>query len=121
MLPAVKFDGYPNPVNITLSPSGSRIIAGDTVSLMCSATLVDPIPLPTNVPYPVFEWFFGPNGSAPLPSGVTSRANVSDYTFTSTLQFLTLNESHSGMYTCRIGAGTLASSRFISVDGMHDM
>ncbi len=84
MLPTVNFDRYPNPVNITLSPSG-RSIAGDTVSLMCSVTLVDPIPLPTNVPCPVFEWFFGPNGSAPLPSGLISRANVSGYTFTSTL------------------------------------
>jgi hypothetical protein len=116
-LSTVNFDPYPNPVNITLSPSGPTI-AGDTVSLMCSATLVDPVPLPTNVPCPMFEWFFGQNGSAPLPSGVTSRANVSGYTFTSTLLFPPLNESHTGMYTCRIGAGTLASSRVISIDGM---
>jgi hypothetical protein len=113
----VNFDPYPNPVNITLSPSGPSA-AGDTVSLMCSATLVHPVPLPTNVPCPNFEWFFGPNGSAPLPSGVTSRANVSGYTFTSTLLFPPLNESYTGMYTCRIGAGTLASSIVISIDGM---
>jgi hypothetical protein len=47
---------------------------------------------------------------------VISRANISGYTFTSTLQFLILS---AGLYTCRIGAGTLASSRVISVDGMH--
>ena len=102
---------------MTLSPSGPSI-AGDTVLLMCSATLVDPIPLPTNVPCPTFEWFFGPNGNAPLPSGVTQRANFSGFTFTSTLQFSALNESHAGMYTCRIGAGSLANSVTISVDGM---
>jgi hypothetical protein len=85
---------------------------------MCSVTLIDPVPLPTNVPCPVFEWFFDPNGSAPLPSGVISRANVSGYTFTSTLQFPPLNASHTGMYTCRIGAGRLASSIVISIDGM---
>ena len=113
----VNFDHPPNPVNVTLSPSGLGI-AGNTVSLMCSATLVDPIPLPIDVPCPMFEWFFGPNGNAPLPSGVTTRANFSGYTFTSSLQFSPLSQSHAGMYTCRIGAGTLANSINISVDGM---
>ena len=117
MLPTVNFDGYPNPVNMTLSPSGLSI-AGDTVSLMCSATLVDPVPLPSNVPCPTFEWFFGPNSNASLPSSVNPRSNVSGYTFTSILQFSPLNESHAGMYTCRIGAGRLANSTIISVDGM---
>ena len=119
MLPTVNFDGYPNPVIMTLSPSGPSI-AGETVSLTCSATLVDPVPLPTNVPCPTFEWFFGPNSNASLPSGVNPRSNVSGYTFTSTLQFSPLNESHAGMYTCRIrtGAGRLANSTIISVDGM---
>ena len=113
----VNFDGYPNPVNITLSPPGPSV-AGDTVSLMCSVTLVDPVPLPTTIPCPSFEWFFGPNGTAPLPSGVTARANFSGYTFISTLEFPPLNESHAGMYTCQIGAGMLANSLVISVDGM---
>ena len=117
MLSTVDFDRFPNPVNMILSPSGPSI-AGDTVSLMCSATLIDPVPLPANVPYPTFEWFFGPSGNAPLPSGVTTRANFSGYTFTSTLLFSPLNQSHAGMYTCRIGAGTLANSTNISVNGM---
>ena len=119
MLSAVNFDPYPNPVTMTLSPPGPSV-AGDTVSLTCSVTLVDPVPLPTNVPCPTFEWFFGLNGSDPLPSGVTSWANFSGYTFNSTLEFPPLNESHAGMYTCRIGAGSLANSTIISVDGMHN-
>ena len=105
---------------MTLHPSGPGV-AGNTFSLMCSATLVDPIPLPTNVSCPTFEWFYGPNGNASLPSGVIPTPTVlnSGYNFTSTLQFSpTLNESHAGMYTCRLGAGRLVNSAYISVDGM---
>ena len=115
----MNFGRYPNPVNMTLSPPGPSV-AGDTVSLTCSVTLIDPVPLPTTVPCLTFEWLFGPNGTAPLPSGVTARANLGGYTFTSTLEFPPLNESHAGMYTCRIGAGLLASSMVISVNGMPD-
>ena len=117
MLSAVNFSPNPNPVTMTLSPPGPSV-AGETVSLTCSVTLIDPVPLPPNVPCPNFEWFFGPNGSDPLPSGVTSWANFSGYTFNSTLEFPPLNELHAGMYTCRIGPGSLASSIIISVDGM---
>ena len=117
MLSTVDFDDYLNPVNMTLSSSGLHI-AGNTISLMCSATLTDPVPLPENVPCPTFEWFFGPNGNAPLPSGVTTRANFSGYTFTSILQLSPLYQFHAGMYTCRIGAGRLKNNITISVDGM---
>ena len=37
MLLAVDFDGYPNPLNMTLSPPGPSI-AGGTVLLMCSCS-----------------------------------------------------------------------------------
>ena len=109
---------FDNPVIVSAS---GLSIAGKIFSLMCSATLIDPIPLPSNVPSPMFEWFYGPHGNASLPSGVTPTAtdlkNCNIYT--STLQFSpTLNESHAGMYTCRLGAGQLASSIVISVDGM---
>ena len=113
---------------VILSPSGPGI-AGNTFSLTCSATLtlyafLRLIPLPTNVPPPTFEWFFGPQGDASLPSGVTPTATAIVWmigrTYTSTLQFSpVLNESHAGNYTCRLGAGRLASSMVVSVEGMQ--
>ena len=86
---------------VTISPSGSTGTAGETYSLTCSATLHPRfIPFPSDVPSPTFEWFFGPNNSS-LPSGVTPMATVlSNVTYTSTLQFSQLSQSHAGMYTC---------------------
>ena len=102
---------------VTLSPSGPGI-AGNSFSLTCSATLLDPIPLPTNVPSPTFEWFFGTEGSSLLPSGVTPTGTTlkSGYIYTSTLLFSpVLNESHAGTYTCQLGAGRLMNSTVVSV------
>ena len=106
-----------NPVNI--SSFGSDI-AGESYSLTCSATLVDPVPLPSNIPTPTFEWFFGPNGNASLPSGVTPTATTlsSGYTYSSTLSFSLLTQSHSGVYTCRLGVGILANNNTIVVKGI---
>ena len=104
---------------VTISPSGPGIV-GNTFSLTCSAKLVEPVPLPPNVPSPNIEWFFGLNDSASLPSGVTPMETVlkSGYVYSNTLQFSpTLNNSHAGMYTCRLGAGRLKSSILVSVDG----
>ena len=106
---------------VTISPSGPGVV-GNFFTLRCSATLISPIPLPSNVSSPNFEWFFGPNGNAPLPSGVTPMATAlkSDHIYSSTLQFsLTLNESHAGNYTCRLGAGRLVNWTIVSVDGMQ--
>ena len=106
--------------SMTLSPSGPGVV-GNTFSLTCSARLISPIPLPTNVPSPNFEWFFGPQGNASLPSGVTPTATVwmIGYIYTSTLQFSpTLNQSHAGMYTCRLGAGQMVISKEVPLDGM---
>ena len=84
---------------VTISPSGPGIV-GNTFSLTCSAKLVEPVPLPPNVPSPNIEWFFGLNDSASLPSGVTPMETVlkSGYVYSNTLQFSpTLNNSHAGM------------------------
>ena len=109
-----------NPVNLLTSGPG---VAGNAFSLLCSATLIHPIPLPSiNVPSPAFEWFFGPDGNASLPSGVipTDTLWTTGNIYSSTLQFSpVLNTSHAGMYTCRIGAGRLTKSTIVSVDGMH--
>ena len=108
-----------NPVTLSLF---GQAIAGTIFSLTCSATLTGPIPLPTNVPCPTFKWFYGPNGNTSLPSGVAPTFNFSGHTFTSTLQFSpVLNESHTGNYTCRLGAGRLANSAVVSVLGMLTM
>ena len=115
LFPTVHFD------QIILSPSGPSI-TGRIFSLKCSATLVSPVPLPSDVPSPTFEWFYGPHSNASLPSGVISTPTATSkncFTYSSTLLFLpTLNESHAGNYTCRLGPGRLASSTEVSVDGM---
>ena len=102
---------------VTISPSGSTGTAGETYSLTCSTTLnSDSAPLPINVPSPNFEWFFGPNNSS-LPTGVTPMGTVANInTYTSTLQFSQLSESHAGMYTCRLGPGRLANNAMVTVN-----
>ena len=110
---------------VTISPSGSTT-AGETYSLTCSATLFDPRHLPSNVPSPTFQWFFGPNGNASLPSesGLTpvptlNSSNSTSVTYSSTLQFSPLSQYHVGMYTCRLGAASLVNSAtIVTVEGM---
>ena len=105
---------------VTISPSGSTGTPGETYSLMCSATLhPNSVPFPSDVPLPTFEWFFGPNNSS-LPSDVTLMATMlgSGNTYTSTLQFSPLSQSHAGMYTCRLGAGRLANHAMVTVNCM---
>ena len=36
---------------------------------------ISPDPLPANVPYPTFEWFYGPD-KVLIPSGVTQLAMI---------------------------------------------
>ena len=123
LLFTVKF-GFSHDVDpVAISPSDSTT-AGETYSLICSATLFDPVPLPSNVPSPTFEWFFGPNGSTALPSGVTAMATVisssnsTSETYTSILQFSPLSQSHTGNYTCRLGAASLVNSVMVTVNGI---
>ena len=108
--------------HVTISLSTGSATAGETYSLTCSATLFEPSRLPSDLPSPNFQWSF--NGSASLPSGVTalpivmSSSNSTSETYTSILQFSPLSQSHTGMYTCRLGAGILVNSAMITVDGM---
>ena len=107
--------------------SGSATPGETGYSLMCSTILVNPVPLPCNVPLPTFQWLFGPHGNAygSLPSGVTPTAttsctNSTGITYTSTLHFPRLNQHlHTGNYTCRIGAGRLANTFTIAVNGSY--
>ena len=103
---------------VTISPSGSTGTAGWTCSLTCSTTLnSDSVPLPSDVPSPTYEWFFGPNNSS-LPSGVNPMGTIFNNvdTYTSTLQFSALSESQAGMYTCRLGPGRLANHAMVTVN-----
>ena len=91
--------------------------AGKIFTLECSAD-VTPIPLPQNVPLPHFEWFFGPTNTS-VPSGVTvSDVTNSGNTYTSTLQFSPLRESHTGTYTCQLGGNErLTATTYLDVNG----
>ena len=126
MLSAVFFSrtqGHGNGSSVTISLSGNSSTAGETYSLTCSATLVpnrnpslpdaDIIPL-----LPTFEWwFFSLSGNDPLL--IPTETVLNDGTFTSTLQFSPLiSLSHSGNYTCRLGAGSLVNSATITVNGI---
>lgn len=104
---------------VSLVPSGSSTKSAGEIdfTLNCSAQIT-PDPLPTNVPPPSFQWFFGP-GNATLPCGVTV-SNVANRgnNYTSTLHFPFLQEHHSGTYTCRLGGNErLAVNSNITVEG----
>ena len=109
--------------HVTFSHSGFGT-AGEVYSLTCKAILVFPGSLPTGAPTPTFQWFFGPNGNASLPSGLTtptttSIVHTSKIIYNSTLQLSPLSQSHAGMYTCRIGAGRLVNSAVVTVNGSY--
>jgi hypothetical protein len=113
-------------VIISPSPGSTATTAGEAYSLTCSSILIDPSRLPSGVPSPNFQWSF--DGSSSLPSGVTamptvmSSSNSNSETYTSTLQFSPLSQSHAGMYTCRLGAERLTNDFMITqVDGKFRM
>ena len=100
---------------MTIALSGSPIMstAGGNGSLVCSA-MITTNPRPDNIPSPTVEWFFGPN-SSPLPSSVITTPG------SNTLQFSPLNQSHAGMYTCRlVGSTRLVARTTLIVNGMQD-
>ena len=102
---------------VTITPSGgsNTATAGTSFSLECSAT----VEIQADSPTPNFDWFYGTNNIS-LPSGVTvSSVTSSGNTYTSTLQFSALQESHAGMYTCRLGGNArLANIAVVSVNRM---
>ena len=103
-----------DPVTITASGGSNTGIAGTSFSLVCSAT----VETQTDTPTPNFDWFFGPNNDS-LPSGATPAATVmgNNYSVTSTLQFSPLQDSHAGMYTCRLGSNArLAVNAMVTVN-----
>ena len=88
-------------------PSLSANNFGQIISLIltCSADVLNDIQ-ELGVPPPTFEWFFGPNGNASLPSGVAvSTVTLNNGTsYSNTLLFsLPAEASQGGIYTCRLG------------------
>lgn len=72
-------------------------------SLVCSVDIFSDIE-ELAAPTPTFEWFFGPNATASLPSGVAVSSIMNNgTTYTSTLFFTPLKVFHIGTYTCRLG------------------
>ena len=128
MFSTVQFGFFFNVDHVIFSPStgSTTTTAGQRdYSLTCSSTLfeLDRIISRSNVPSPNFQWSF--DGSTSLPSGVTamptvmSSSNSTSETYTSTLQFSPLSQSlHTGMYTCRLGAASLAAHTELIVNGI---
>ena len=92
---------------------------------MCSAILVSPVSLLSDLYTPTFQWFFGPNSNDSLPSGVTPMVtnsctiNSTRIIYTSTLHFSRMDQHlHTWNYTCRIGAGMLFNKTTVTVNGM---
>ena len=109
--------------HVTFSPStgSTTTTAGQRgYSLICSSTLYQPSRLPSGLPSLNFQWSFG--GSTSLPSGVTAMptvmsSNSTSETYSSTLQFSPLSQSHAGMYTCRLGPERLENNVMVTVNG----
>ena len=107
-----------------ISSSGSKTAGETGYSLTCTTLLVA-LPSDVHVPTPTFQWFFGQHCNDSLPSGLTRPTTTSSMssnpdgtTYTSTLQFPRLSQPlHTGMYTCRIGAGKLANNTIVTVNG----
>jgi hypothetical protein len=87
--------------SVTISPSGPIIKNSESnFSLVCSANIY---PLNSGPPPIIFEWFFGPENSSIPSDVVVSNVTINGNNYTSTLQFSPLYESHTGVYTCRVG------------------
>ena len=97
-----------------ISPSGSSA-AGENSRLVCSASIATQ----SDTPPPHFQWFFGPNNNS-LPFRWLPMTTNSGNMYSSTLQFSPLNQSHAGMYTCRLGGNArLAAHTTLIVNGMY--
>lgn len=78
-------------------------ITGSQFELTCSVSIT-PNPLPENVTFPYFEWFFGDPSNNSLPGGIhVSNVTKHNSIYSSILHFPSLFVSHNGTYTCRLG------------------
>ena len=94
------------PLTISLSPSTSSPVAGESVSLTCSVTLPGAVS-----GSPVFQWA-GP-GDTPTPAAPSTSGQVA----TSTLTLSAVRTSQAGQYTCTasLEGSTVSSAVDITV------
>jgi hypothetical protein len=89
-------------IAVSTSPNGSILeISQETFSLNCSIDLI----LPWGTLAPSLVWFFDSTNSSPeLPDGVTmsNTSKIDNNTYSRTLHFSPLLESHMGTYVCQI-------------------
>ena len=100
---------------VTITPSGgsNTVTVGTNFSLECSAI----VETQSDSPIPIFEWFYGTsNGSVPFGAVAMATVMGSVNTYISTLQFSPLQESHAGMYTCRLRGNARLANR-VTVTG----
>ena len=102
--------------NLTVSPfDPATKITGEMFSLVCSAD-IHPLPTHGHVQLSIFEWFFD---NSSLPSGATASDVIKSgtTTYTSTLKFSPLDETHTGVYTCQISYTAVSTT--ITVKGKN--
>ena len=101
---------------VTISPSQpNTAMAGENLTLECSTTID---PLPENLTCPIIDWLFNEENISP-PYSLTPMESRNGITYTSTLQFSPLSQSHAGMYTCRFGGNErLAANVTVTVNGI---
>ena len=92
-------------VSLTSSPP-SPIMAGDTVTLNCSVTLLPGVTPDT----PDFQWE-GPGGVTPTPADPTTSGMM----VSSVLTLSEIATSQAGQYTCTIRGTSLSASENITV------
>ena len=102
--------------SVIMSSSGSST-AGETQHF--TLIKIHPYQSLYSILSPTFEWLYGPDGNASLPSGLTPGATTfNSSTYTSKLEFSLLYQSFTGNYTCRLGAGNLVNSNMLKVTGI---
>ena len=95
----------PEPATISITSSSPSIMAGDTVTLVCSVTLPSGV-----IGAPVFQWE-GP-GVTPTPANPTTSGGM----ISSVLTFSEISTSQAGLYTCTvILSGSNTTSTIITV------
>ena len=78
---------------VSISTPSSSPIAGEAYTLVCSA----------GGSTATFQWLGPPDGMTPVDS--SSTISIGSNSTTSLLQFMPLQQSHNGSYTCSVSTG----------------
>ena len=96
---------------IAISPSPATVIAGESFTFTCAVTLSE-----GDSETPRIEWTDSVDFDADITEGMT-QATENPSIFTRTLQFVPVQISHRGQYTCQASttAGTNMESELLNV------